>query len=174
MCKRFTQLSLFLALVLAGTSSTQSLTPAALPAGDKAIVHLLNRLTFGPRPGDVERVRQLGVQRYIDTQLHPERMADPAIDAPLAGLNTTGMSAQEIVREFEVPQIEARRQRQQTARNGNDAQPPALSPDMQRRTNQLVLELSQQKVLRAIYSERQLEEVLTDFWFNHFNVDARK
>src|SRR5207253_3580914 len=45
---------------------------------------------------------------------------------------------------------------------------------VQQRANAVVMELSEQKILRAIYSERQLQEVLTDFWFNHFNVDARK
>ena len=45
---------------------------------------------------------------------------------------------------------------------------------MQQRANGVLAELAQQKLLRAVYSERQLQEVLTDFWFNHFNVDARK
>ena len=45
---------------------------------------------------------------------------------------------------------------------------------MQLRANSVMVELSEQKLLRAVYSERQLQEVLTDFWFNHFNVDARK
>ena len=67
--------------------------------------------------------------------------------------------------------------RQQAAQAGNQNEPvppPRPTPEMQQRANQVVVELSEQKLLRAIYSERQLQEVLTDFWFNHFNVDARK
>ena len=85
------------------------------------------------------------------------------------------MSAEAIRTEFELPQIQARRQRQLAAGgNGADAQPPPPSPEMQARNNQVLLELGEQKLLRAVYSERQLQEVMTDFWFNHFNVDARK
>ena len=48
---------------------------ATFPADDAAIVHVLGRTGFGPRPGDVENVRSIGIQRYIDQQLHPERIA---------------------------------------------------------------------------------------------------
>src|SRR6266536_99957 len=147
---------------------------ATLPADEKTIVHLLNRIAFGPRPGEVAKVKAIGVQRYIDRQLHPEKIADPGIDARVAPLTTVGMSAQQIVSEFEAPQIEMRRERQLAAQNGADGQPPVPTPEMQRRNNQVVMELSEAKLLRAIYSERQLQEVLADFWFNHFNVDARK
>ena len=136
---------------------------------------MLNRIGFGPRPGDVSRVRDLGLQHYIDQQLRPDRIPDADTDARLAALTTIRMSEEAIRTQFEQPQIEARRQRQLAgAGNGTEAQPPPPSPEMQARNNQVMLELSQQKLLRAIYSERQLQEVLTDFWFNHFNVDARK
>ena len=85
------------------------------------------------------------------------------------------MTAEEIRTEFEQPQIDARRARQlASSSSGSDPQPPAPSPEQQARNNQVMRELAEQKLLRAIYSERQLQEVLTDFWFNHFNVDARK
>ena len=156
-------------------SSTRSGSSRAEPTDDKTIVHTLNRLGFGPRPGDVAKVRELGLQRYIDQQLHPERVGDPAVDSRLAGLTTIGMSSREIATRFEIPQLEARRQRQQQGRqNSAEVQPPPPTPEMQRRNNQTIVELSEHKLLRAIYSERQLQEVLTDFWFNHFNVDARK
>jgi uncharacterized protein (DUF1800 family) len=152
---------------------------AAIPHDDKAIVHVLNRIGFGPRPGDVARVRQMGLERYIDEQLHPERIADPGIEPRLASLSTLGLSLREMATRFEIPELEARRARREAAaQNGgtDQQQPPPQppSPEMMRRGNQPVAELSQQKLLRAIYSERQLQEVLTDFWFNHFNVDARK
>ncbi|MBI3493133.1 MAG: DUF1800 domain-containing protein [Acidobacteria bacterium] len=143
---------------------------------DKAIVHVLNRIGFGPRPGDVERVRAIGLARYIDDQLHPERVPDSAVLARLAPLTTIAMSAGEIAERYERPTMEARQARQRNTANAaasNSPDPPMVDP-VQQKANSLVFELSEHKVLRAVYSERQLQEVLTDFWFNHFNVDARK
>ena len=153
-----------------------STSAATLPNNDRTIVHVLSRTGFGPRPGDVEKVRDVGLQRYIEEQLHPERLADEATTARLAGLTTIGLSSREIAEQYALPQLEARRQRKADAKNdeaapGDGKQPPDA---MQRRANAVMVELSEQKLLRAIYSERQLQEVLTDFWFNHFNVDARK
>src|SRR5262245_10010374 len=141
---------------------------------DAAVVHVLNRIGFGPRPGDVERVRSIGFDRYIDEQLHPERIADRAMAPRLADLSTVRLSERDIVSTIELPQIEARRTRQQDRAGGAAAGVPPPPNPMQQRANDLVAELAEQKILRATYSERQLEEVLTDFWFNHFNVDARK
>src|SRR5215475_1926382 len=69
----------------------------------KRAVHALNRLTFGPRPGDVQQVMAMGVDRWIDLQLHPEKIADNAMDARLAPLRTLHMSTREIVEEFPDP-----------------------------------------------------------------------
>ncbi len=166
------------ALALTVTAAGTHSTAASFPVDDKAIVHVLNRIGFGPRPGDVAKVREVGLQRYIEQQLQPERIADPGIGARLAGLTTLGLSSQQIAEQFEIPQLQQRLQRRQQAAaagNQNENQPPPPpTPEMQQRANQVVIELSEQKLLRAIYSERQLQEVLTDFWFNHFNVDARK
>src|SRR5579871_6115671 len=63
-------------------------------------VHALNRLAFGPRPGDAQQVMAMGVDRWIDLQLHPEKIPDTAMDARLAPLRTLHMSAKEIVEEF--------------------------------------------------------------------------
>ena len=144
------------------------------PPDDAAAVHVLNRIAYGPRPGDVARVRSLGLERYIDEQLRPERIADDGVAARLAGLTTLRMSPREIVDTIERPQIEARRERRQQASGDAAPQRPAQPDAIQQKANSLVGELSEQKILRAAYSERQLQEVLTDFWFNHFNVDARK
>jgi uncharacterized protein (DUF1800 family) len=135
-------------------------------------VHVLNRVTFGARPADVERVRGIGIERYLDQQLHPDRIPDPSLAARLSGLPSIGMSSRDIASTYERPLLEARRERKADAKNG---QPDVAKPDpVQQKANSVVVELAEQKVLRAIYSERQLQEVLTDFWFNHFNVDARK
>src|SRR5438132_6472694 len=128
---------------------------APLANTDPAITHLLDRVTFGARPGDIEHVRETGVERYIDEQLHPDRLSDSALVARLADFETLRMSSSKIAQEFEMPL----------------GQPPQ---EQQKRAALVVLELQQQKILRAAYSTRQLQEVLVDFWFNHFNVDARK
>src|SRR5262249_30148057 len=155
---------------------------AAINNDPRTVAHVLNRVAFGTRPGDSDRVRAMGVDRYIDEQLHPERIPDSAMAPRLARLSTIGMSSREISEKFEQPLMEARRERAANGRENNpqNAQPqagdmpPAMQNPLQQRAQSVVLELSEQKVLRAIYSDRQLQEVLTDFWFNHFNVDARK
>src|SRR5438876_7246966 len=144
---------------------------ASVPGDDRTIGHVLNRIGFGPRPGDVARVRAIGVRSYIDQQLHPERIPDGAVTARLAGLRTLTMSSREIAEAYEMPQIEARRQRKEPL---DSVQSPQLAQGKQQQANRVIVELGEQKMLRAVYSERQLQEVLADFWFNHFNVDARK
>jgi len=114
----------------------------------------------------------MGVERYIEQQLHPDRIPDPTITARLSALATINLRTRDIVERFEIPQMEMRRERKLNA--GDDKDPPKMPDPVQQRANSLVLELSEQKILRAVYGERQLEEVLVDFWFNHFNVDARK
>jgi uncharacterized protein (DUF1800 family) len=170
------------AVVVLGLVVGLATVPAAGPVPDReAVTHVLNRIGFGPRPGDIEKVQALGIERYIDQQLHPERIADPAMDARLSSLTTLTLSSKQISEQFEQPLIQARRaqreaQRDQPAANGTPdpqmARPRPGGP--QQAANTVVLELSEQKLLRAIHSERQLQEVLVDFWFNHFNVDARK
>jgi uncharacterized protein (DUF1800 family) len=149
-------------------------TAASFPNDDRTITHVLNRIGFGPREGDVARVRKIGLQRHIEQQLRPEHIADQEIAGRLEGLTTLGLSADDIAQRFEIPVLRARRERRMQSEKGTEQDRQRRPvPEMQR-ANQLVLELSEQKLLRAIYSERQLQEVLTDFWFNHFNVDARK
>jgi uncharacterized protein (DUF1800 family) len=262
---------------------------------DRQIVQALNRLTFGPRPGDVEEVRRLGVTKWIELQLHPDRIPEnPALDAKLKPLETLRMDLREIVEKYTPPQQlpvmmmqplaamntllspeemrkvqigtaeertavlrsldpgkrkqvlaslppnvlehtpefqkegeDARKMQQEeaqkenrrrnpqlndllnpdqmnVARSGNKEQltalfayldpdkrplvagllpPPSLAalPELRRDgqvrrvPRQVVSEdLKEAKVFRALYSNRQLEEVLVDFWFNHFNVDQAK
>src|SRR3954469_11414669 len=66
----------------------------------KRAVHALNRLTFGPRPADVQQVMAMGVDRWIDLQLHPEKISDKDVDARLASLRTLHMSTKEILEDF--------------------------------------------------------------------------
>jgi uncharacterized protein (DUF1800 family) len=164
----------FVPILVAALAVMSSAAPS--PADDAAIVHVLNRIGYGPRPTDVERVRELGIQAYIEQQLHPERIADEGLRARLGGMATLNLSTSDLLERYQRPAVQARRQRQQTAGNsaaGSVPAPPRRDPNMQP-PNLPLVELSEQKLVRAIYSERQLEQVLTDFWFNHFNADARK
>ena len=229
----------------------------------KRAVHALNRLTFGPRPGDVDRVMAMGVDQWIEQQLHPDKIDDSALDARLTPFRTLHMQTREIVENFPSEQMikavadgkqslpsdplkravyqaqldryeDKENRKQQTAIAGADKvaedeharrqqdrekaeqkveslldMPPdqrmkavlKMSPEEQRsmtsslpgdkrdeflegmnprqretleslnNPQQVVAnELVEGKLLRAIYSDRQLQEVMTDFWFNHFNV----
>src|SRR5262245_42341824 len=80
---------------------------APAPADDDAIVHVLNRIGYGPRPSDVERVRQLGIQEYIEQQLHPERLADDGMPARLEGMTTLRLSTSDLLERYQQPAIQA-------------------------------------------------------------------
>jgi uncharacterized protein (DUF1800 family) len=146
-----------------------TLLAASIPKDDETIRHVLNRIAFGARPGDIDRVRSMGFQRYIEEQLHPERIADAALGPRLQGLATINLSSRDIQEQFERPLVQAR---QQIKQNDGESSPEMRA--LQQKAQSVVQELAEQKLLRAVYSERQLQEVLVDFWFNHFNVDARK
>jgi uncharacterized protein (DUF1800 family) len=160
---------------------------AAVPANPDAqtIAHVLNRVTFGPRPGDVERVQQMGLAAYIEGQLHPERIDDAALAARLAAMPTLAMTSRELTEQFFEPADRLNRQRQQAAARSaagtNQMTPPPDQPraprqmtpeerEIRQAAQRVTAELMQGKMLRATLSEHQLEEVLVDFWFNHFNV----
>jgi uncharacterized protein (DUF1800 family) len=169
----------------AGRTEARSSSVPAKP-DDRTIVHVLNRLGFGPAPGDVDRVRRLGLQAYIDQQLHPERIDDRAVQAQLARFETLTQSTQQLAEQYYLPAQMARReqQRAQAAQDPAMTTPPRdpsrremMTPEQAesvRMEREALGELLQAKLLRAVYSERQLEEVLVDFWFNHFNVFVGK
>src|SRR3954452_21060194 len=92
---------------------------AASANDDKAIAHVLNRIAFGPATADQQHIRAVGVRRYIDEQLHPERLADAAMEPRLAGLETLRMTSREIAEQFEIPQLQARAAKKRAA---NDPQ----------------------------------------------------
>ncbi|HUQ89577.1 MAG TPA: DUF1800 domain-containing protein [Vicinamibacterales bacterium] len=177
----------FAFVVLLAAGAGVAALPAA-PADDAAIVHALNRLTYGPRPGDVERVKALGLQKWIEMQLSPSRIEDAALEAKLRRLETLTLDSQRIQRDYAQPAMAERRQRA-AERTGKDTRATestessdpttdqkmrAPMSDAQRKARRVISDLEEAKLLRAVYSERQLEEVLVDFWFNHFNVFAGK
>src|SRR5579863_1556779 len=75
---------------------------------DQAILHALNRLAYGPRPGDIERVRQMGLEKWIDQQLHPESIDDSALDKRLQKYPTLNMSSRKLLDEFPPPNLAAK------------------------------------------------------------------
>ncbi|MGP8246713.1 MAG: DUF1800 domain-containing protein [Bryobacteraceae bacterium] len=221
----------------------------------------LNRLTYGQRPGDVERVRAMGLEKWIDRQLHPESIPEnPVLAEKLRYLDTLNLSSSQLVRDYPSQQVvrqmvkgqipyptdpdmrmmiarmaarDERKQGQDAAPANSNATPAVperqaladlLTPDQIRslrtgtpekrlaafqalpedKQDEIIMamgqgmrqamfavappalrrrlemangpaqvvarDLAEAKMLRAIYSERQLAEVLDDFWFNHFNV----
>jgi uncharacterized protein (DUF1800 family) len=181
---------LAIALASPGPIGRAEPSKAAIPArpDNRTIVHVLNRLGFGPAPGDVARVREMGLQAYIDRQLHPDRISDTGVAERLATFKTLDKSTREMAESYYLPALMARREQQRR----QAAQDPAMSAtepsnpsatrrpmtpeqmDAIRMERQAIGELMQAKVLRAASSERQLQEVLVDFWFNHFNVFSGK
>ncbi|HEX8070519.1 MAG TPA: DUF1800 domain-containing protein [Pyrinomonadaceae bacterium] len=196
---------------------------------EQRVAHALNRLAFGPRPGEIERVRQLGLERWLEQQLHPEQLDDAAAEAKLRNLPTLSLPTHELYARFPQPGqllrelqrqgklpadlralAAARLQGQPAApaqqQNGatsndvmsNDAAGDAMKADAAKAADdtdkkeyrqailaymrerglqppqRLTAELQAARILRAVYSERQLQEVMVDFWTNHFNVFAGK
>jgi uncharacterized protein (DUF1800 family) len=88
--------------VLAGKNDKAATNPN--DNAQRRALHALNRLTFGPRPGDVQRVMAMGVDQWIDLQLHPRKIDDSALDARLEPLRTVRMNTKEIMEDFPDPQ----------------------------------------------------------------------
>jgi len=145
---------------------------AASEAGQSDALHALNRLAFGPAPGDLERVTRMGVHAWIAEQLQPERLALPAFLADrLASLRTPHQTQRELVQGYREALKEAKEARQ-TEPAPPDVKKPRTEEGAERRrlVAGAALEAGEARLLRALHSPRQLEEVLVDFWFNHFNV----
>ena len=266
---------LTLAPLTVSLASTKKIKAASQLDDRKRIVQALNRLTFGPTPGEFEQVKAIGLEKWIDEQLHPEKIDDTALTARLANFRTLQMSARELAEKFppnpvikqvadgkmgvphnsderlvylaaldrydqkaakkqnaktddasteqtnlpddQVNDAEREHRREQRRHGEKIAVQIASLPASQRIAAMLRLtdedrrdlvrisdesresliegmnaadreavlamrnptalvhdELTEAKLLRAIYSNRQLEEVMTDFWFNHFNIYLNK
>jgi uncharacterized protein (DUF1800 family) len=150
---------------------TATVLPPSPLTPDQQILHVLDRLGYGPRPGDVERVRQIGLATYIDRQLHPAAIPDTAAERALTAYRTPAMSAAALVSEYPRPAMGVAGR--VAAGDMSPEEMTRLYPP-ERRPNRIVAEMQAAKVTRAVLSERQLEEVMVDFWLNHFNVFAQK
>jgi uncharacterized protein (DUF1800 family) len=213
-------------LAFAPATGAQQQQKAQRLTQEQRILHALNRLGFGARPGDVERVRAMGLDRYIEQQLHPEKISDEVAEAKVKNLDALQLSTPELFAKYPQPNqllrqmelsgkvppelaavVEARKNGQAAAGAPNapnapkmddggtmakpesaakEEQTPQNNPEYRkairdfylknnlRPPQQLTAELQASRILRAVYSERQLQEVMVDFWTNHFNVFAGK
>jgi len=172
---------------------------------DQKIIHVLNRLGFGARPGDVEKVRTIGLQKYIDQQLNPASIDDAVAENKVKNLEIFNMSTAEVFAKYPNPgallrQLEGGRRGQAQQQQAGDAakgdasktpEEQAQQTEAQQRerreklealykeydlrpAGQLLPQITANRVMRAVYSERQLQEVMVDFWQNHFNVFSGK
>lgn len=175
-------------LLLAGLVTTACApAPSAAPAGpapaaslrlppspltpEQRILHVLHRLGYGPRPGDVERVRRTGLAAHIERQLDPGGIPDPVVEAALADYPVLARSTAELARDYPPPAPEVVRR---LADGGLDRRGMRELYPAERRPAVIASQLQAARVTRAVLAERQLEEVMVGFWFNHFNVYARK
>lgn len=157
---------------------------------NEAILHALNRLAYGPRPGDVERIRKMGLEKWIDAQLSFSSGNDPALDAKLSEFKTLRMSSAELIEKYPPPNqfakrggmtVEEHRQqmqqkiqarRQEMRQEGMD--PAEIQFETMPGPRRIQAELDLATIDRAIYSNRQLYELMANFWANHFNVNVNK
>ena len=218
------------------TRGRRSTKPPPPLTEDQKILHLLNRIGFGPRPGDLARVKRIGIERFLEEQLNPDLIIDDFLSRPLLALNTLQMSIPDTLNLYspvavrqtptptpapapsvkppflpdpsttskeeaegemkkeenvkgEMPAVQ--NSRETTPERGSmpqeyaliPAPPPIViqakptptpKPAPRRDGQQPLRELQQAKLLRAVFSEKQLQEVMVDFWFNHFNVFGGK
>jgi uncharacterized protein (DUF1800 family) len=183
--RKFHPLLVAAALSLAACSgASAAIEQAPAPASalreqtaDQQIRHALNRLTFGARPGDVDRVRRMGVDRWIARQLGPEDVEDGEVERFLSRYPTLTMSPAELMREYPTPAMlvgRGRGARDSAARPRMSSQDSAALRRAAQASRRILAELQTAKVARAVMSERQLEEVMVDFWENHFSIFGGK
>jgi uncharacterized protein (DUF1800 family) len=154
------------------TRAPAALSLPASPLGpDQRILHALNRLGYGPRPGDVERVRRMGLAAYIEGQLDPRSIPDPAVEQALAAYPVLTLSTVALVRDYPLATPQAR---QRLASGEMTRQEMMEMYPAERRPAVITAQMQAARITRAVASDRQLEEVMVDFWFNHFNVYAQK
>lgn len=172
---------------------TNSAPPKVLSENQR-IKQVLARLTFGARPGDFEKVKETGIKNYIKQQLDPESIDDSALDKRLEKLYTLKIPTPTLAEQYNppkpLPTPTPGASPSPMAGNGemmktpteNPAQPapmispaPKPSPTPQPKNPQMVVnDLQRAAVLRAVYSDRQLNEVVVNFWENHFNIYINK
>lgn len=200
------------------SAQTRSKTAAKSLTENQKILHVLNRLGFGARAGDVERVKRIGIDKYVEQQLNPASLNDAVADAKVKNLDVLKMSSAELFNKFPnqaaillavadrngLQRQDLQGLRQNNNQNNNSANQEMKAEPMSGATDggkqlsaaerqkyqreiaelyakyklgrpqQITQQLNAARIMRAVYSERQLQEVMVDFWTNHFNVYAGK
>src|SRR5262245_21109044 len=128
----------------AATLATPQAWDDPQPGAHPDIVHLLSRITYGARPGEVERVAALGWDAFLEQQLNPEQIDDAALERRLESFPTLAMSSADLLASYP-----------------RKSQPGPRA---------IIQELEAASLLRGIASERQLFEIMVDFWSNHLNI----
>ncbi len=146
-------------------------------------IHILNRTSFGPRPGDVEQVMAVGIRSYIERQLSPETIDDRVAESKTAGLEVFSMTPAEIFAKYPLPAAVMRRVADKAKGESSEMADEKTRREQIRQFYQangllpaarINDQISANRLLRAVYSERSLQEVMVDFWQNHFNVFVGK
>jgi uncharacterized protein (DUF1800 family) len=134
------------------------------PIPDRQIIHILNRLAFGPTLEEFRYVKTIGIERYITEQLDPGSIPEPVeLRSRLATLDTLRLNPVQL------------RQLYGPLRTLRGFKPSLELDKAQRERVRIILrDASEARILRAVLSRRQLQEVMVDFWFNHFNVFSGK
>ncbi len=170
------KLAVSLLFIAAPAMAQTPLDHRELPA-DQQIIHALNRLSFGPRPGDVQNVRAIGLDKWVEQQLHPERIDDSSLEKFVDRYSILKQDQNDLLRQFNEAQRERRAAKREAGDTSMMRRPAQNNPDLQQialNRRRVMGELQSSRVARAVASNRQLEEVMTDFWLNHFNVYAQK
>jgi len=213
----FLLLAMFSPLFTASANAQQMAAKAKTKplTENQKILHVLNRLGFGARPGDVERVKAVGINKFIERQLNPSSINDQVAEAKVNKLDVIKMSNEELFAKYPSGNAVLRAVAQKNNLQPRDLQ--AIRPnraanaqmngakmngaadekkegeftDAERveyqkqiaelykkyefgRPQQITQQLNASRIMRAVYSERQLNEVMVDFWTNHFNVFSGK
>lgn len=150
----------------------------------QAAAHLLSRFSFGAKPGEVERVAEMGLEKWFRQQLEG-KLPDDSLQHYLQNYDALSMSNEQIVATFpkggQIIRMAVRDgliSKDSVQQAGKKEYRQMLAPYLQQKgykpEAELFRQLINQKILRAAYSNNQLKELLTDFWFNHFNVSLTK
>jgi len=138
--------------------------PATSLAEETEVLHAINRLSFGPKPGEIEQVKTMGIEAYIQAQLTPESIPEPPqITQKLNQWEALQLTPVELFNNYGPPKKQ----------NGEKPSQEELKAYRQK-MNKIRVQAVDGHLLRAIASPRQLQEVMVDFWFNHFNVFVLK
>jgi len=182
------------ASTLAASHSKSPLSPGDTdhaPQSNEHNLHLLERLSFGPRPGDLDYLNRVGSERFIREQLNPQSLPEPSeLKNRLYAFSTLRQSSPTLIHHY-LPLLRQLRELQKAQKastrsegSANEKASASVADDTHVDLDQLktvrlqvkqpYFEASQARLFRALQSPRQLQEVMTDFWYNHFNIFSEK